>query len=60
MVRNYRVISISLDEGLLQLIDKITAGRRDCSRSNMIRLLLLRQLAQTDYLSDEEKEALKI
>jgi len=54
-----RVISLCLDEDLVALLDKVKEKRRDHSRSNTIRTLILQRLAEMSYLTDEEKKALR-
>jgi len=53
-----KVISVCLDEGLIELLDKVKESRRDQSRSNTIRTLLLQQFAEMSFLTNEEKKAL--
>lgn len=53
-----KVVSVCLPEDLVQLIDDIKVKRRDPSRSNTIRLLLLEKLAEMSLLPDEDKKAL--
>jgi len=53
-----KVISLCLDESLIDLLDKVKDKRRDHSRSNTIRTLLLQQLAEMSFLTNEEKKAL--
>ncbi|MDI6847229.1 MAG: hypothetical protein QMD23_03760 [Candidatus Bathyarchaeia archaeon] len=55
-----KVISLCLDEGLIVLLDKVKEKRRDHSRSNTIRTLILQRLAEMSFLTDEEKKALEV
>ena len=55
-----KVISLCLDENLVALLDKIKERRRDNSRSNTIRTLILQRLAEMSFLTDEEKKALEV
>jgi metal-responsive CopG/Arc/MetJ family transcriptional regulator len=55
-----RVVSLCLDESLVALLDKVKETRRDYSRSNTIRTLILERLAEMSYLTDEEKKALGV
>ena len=55
-----RTVSISLPGNLLQLIDEIKEKRRDPTRSDTIRVLLLKALADMSFLSKDEKKALGI
>jgi len=55
-----RTASFSLPESLLRLIEKVGQKRRDPTRSDTVRILLLQALATMDYISDSEKKALGI
>jgi len=55
-----RTVSISLPGNLLQLIDEVKEKRRDPTRSDTIRVLLLKALADMSFLSKDEKKALGI
>jgi metal-responsive CopG/Arc/MetJ family transcriptional regulator len=55
-----KVISLCLDENLVALLDKIKERRRDNSRSNTIRTLILQRLAEMSFLTEEEKKALEV
>jgi metal-responsive CopG/Arc/MetJ family transcriptional regulator len=55
-----KVISVCLDKNLIDLLDKVKERRRDQSRSNTIRTLVLQQLAEMSFLTDEEKKALGV
>mgnify|MGYP001063582467 CR=1 FL=1 len=55
-----RTASFSLPESLLKLIDKVGDKRRDPTRSDTVRVLLLQALATMSYLPDSEKKALGI
>jgi len=53
-----KVISVCLPEDIVVIIDRVKVKRRDPSRSNTIRLLLLERLAEMSLLPDEDKKAL--
>ena len=55
-----RTASFSLPESLLRLIEKVRQKRRDPTRSDTVRVLLLQALATMSYLPDSEKKALGI
>ena len=55
-----RTISISLPQSLIELIDKTRDHRGDPTRSDTVRVLLLRALADMSLVSDETKKALGI
>jgi metal-responsive CopG/Arc/MetJ family transcriptional regulator len=52
--------TLSLPESLLQLIEQVRRKRRDPTRSDTVRVLLLQALAAMNYVSDSEKKALGI
>jgi len=52
--------TFSLPKSLVELIDKVRSKRRDPTRSDTVRLLLLQALAAMSYISDGEKKALGI
>ena len=52
--------TFSLPESLVELIDKVRSKRRDPTRSDTVRLLLLQALAAMSYMSNAEKKALGI
>lgn len=53
-----KVISVCLDMGLKDLLDKVKDSRPYHSRSNTIRTLLLERLAEMGLLAEERKKAL--
>jgi len=53
-----RTASFSLPESLLRLIERVGQKRRDPTRSDTVRVLLLQALASMSYLPDSEKKAL--
>jgi metal-responsive CopG/Arc/MetJ family transcriptional regulator len=55
-----RAITFSLPESILELIDEIRRKRRDPTRSDTVRVLLLQALAAMSYISASEKKALGI
>ena len=59
-MKNIRVIPLCIDEKTLALIDGLKQKRKDHSRSNVIRTLVLERLAELSFLSDEEKKAFGI
>jgi metal-responsive CopG/Arc/MetJ family transcriptional regulator len=52
--------TFSLPESVLQLIDEVRLKRRDPTRSDTVRVLLLQALAAMSYLPRSEKKALGI
>lgn len=50
--------TFSLPESVLQLVDDVKGKRRDPTRSDTVRILLLHGLAALGYLSASEKKAL--
>lgn len=55
-----KTVSLSLPTALLVLIDNVKEKRKDPTRSDTVRLLLLKALASMSYLSVEEKKALGV
>jgi metal-responsive CopG/Arc/MetJ family transcriptional regulator len=53
-------ITISLPQSLVALVEKLQEVRRDPTRSDTVRVLLLQALAAMSYLPDSEKKALGI
>ena len=53
-------ITISLPQSLVALVEKLQDARRDPTRSDTVRLLLLQALAVMSYLPESEKKALGI
>jgi metal-responsive CopG/Arc/MetJ family transcriptional regulator len=53
-------ITISLPQSLVALVETLQEDRRDPTRSDTVRLLLLQALATMSYLPDSEKKALGI
>jgi metal-responsive CopG/Arc/MetJ family transcriptional regulator len=53
-------ITISLPQSLVALVENLQEARRDPTRSDTVRLLLLQALAAMSYLPDCEKKALGI
>ena len=50
--------TFSLPESVLKLVEDVKRRRRDPTRSDTVRVLLLQALAAMSYLSDSEKKAL--
>lgn len=59
MDRN-RTISVSLPESLISIIEKTKEKRQDPTRSDTVRILILRALAEMALLPEETKAALGI
>lgn len=55
-----RTISVSLPESLVKLIDETKEKRRDPTRSDTVRVLLLRALAELSLIPEESKKALGV
>ena len=55
-----RAATFSLPDSILKLIEKVGRERRDPTRSDTVRVLLLQALAVMSYLPDSEKKALGI
>jgi len=53
-------VTFSLPESLLRLVDDVRRKRRDPTRSDTVRVLLLQALAAMSYLSQSQKKALGI
>jgi metal-responsive CopG/Arc/MetJ family transcriptional regulator len=53
-------VTFSLPESVLRLLDDVRRKRRDPTRSDTVRVLLLQALAAMSYLPDSEKKALGI
>lgn len=58
--RRYRSVNISLSDELSALIEEIRARRRDPCRSDTVRYLILRALADMGYLEPEVRKALGV
>jgi metal-responsive CopG/Arc/MetJ family transcriptional regulator len=52
--------TFSLPESLLTLIERVREKRRDPTRSDTVRVLLLQALAAMSYLAGSEKKALGV
>ena len=50
--------SISLPTRLWRILERLQKDRMDAALSSTVKSLLLAQLAEMNYLSDEEKKAL--
>jgi len=50
--------TVWLPEDLLELLDKVKADRRDPTRSDTVRFLILKALAEMGFLPVETKRAL--
>lgn len=55
-----KATTFSLPESILDLIEEVRRKRRDPTRSDTVRVLLLQALAAMSYLPDSEKKALGI
>jgi hypothetical protein len=55
-MKNIRVIPLCIDE-TLSLIEALKQKRKDHSRSNVIRTLILERLAELSFLTEDEKKA---
>jgi metal-responsive CopG/Arc/MetJ family transcriptional regulator len=53
-------VTLSLPQSLLELIERVRVKRRDPTRSDTVRVLLLQALGSMDYLPGSEKRALGI
>lgn len=51
-------VTLSLPESLLRLVERVRTARRDPTRSDTVRVLLLQALATMGYISTSEKKAL--
>jgi metal-responsive CopG/Arc/MetJ family transcriptional regulator len=52
--------TFSLPQSLLELIEVVKRKRRDPTRSDTVRVLLLQALAEMDFIPKSEKKALGI
>jgi len=55
-----RAATFSLPDSILELIEEVKRKRRDPTRSDTVRVLLLQALAAMSYLPESEKKALGI
>jgi metal-responsive CopG/Arc/MetJ family transcriptional regulator len=55
-----KAATFSLPESVLKLVDDVKRRRRDPTRSDTVRVLLLQALAAMSYLPDSEKKALGV
>jgi len=55
-----KATTFSLPESLVRLVDRVREDRRDPTRSDTVRLLLLQALGSMSYLRPSEKKALGI
>ena len=55
-----KAVTFSLPESLLKLIERVREKRRDPTRSDTVRVLLLQALGSMDYLPGSEKKALGV
>jgi metal-responsive CopG/Arc/MetJ family transcriptional regulator len=55
-----KAATFSLPESLLGLIEQVKKKRRDPTRSDTVRVLLLQALAAMSYLAGSEKKALGV
>jgi metal-responsive CopG/Arc/MetJ family transcriptional regulator len=55
-----KAATFSLPTTLLRLLDDIKTKRRDPTRSDTVRVLLLQALAEMNYLPESQKKALGI
>jgi len=53
-----KAATVSLPKSLLDLIEEVRRERRDPTRSDTVRVLLLQALASMSFLSESEKKAL--
>jgi len=53
-------VTFSLPQSLLELIERVREKRRDPTRSDTVRVLLLQALGSMDYLPGSEKKALGV
>lgn len=53
-----KAATFSLPESLLKLVEQVQEDRRDPTRSDTVRLLLLQALGSMSYLRPSEKKAL--
>jgi metal-responsive CopG/Arc/MetJ family transcriptional regulator len=59
-LRLNKATTLSFPKSLLRLIDKVGRKRRDPTRSDTVRVLILRGLAEMGYLPSSEKKALGV
>jgi metal-responsive CopG/Arc/MetJ family transcriptional regulator len=52
--------TIWLPEDLVQILDKVKLARKDPTRSDTVRFLVLKALAEMSFLPDETKKALGV
>lgn len=55
-----KAATFSLPESILKLIEDVRRKRRDPTRSDTVRVLLLQALGAMSYISNSEKKALGI
>jgi hypothetical protein len=55
-----RPATFSLPESVLRLLEKVKEERRDPTRSDTVRILLLQALGAMSYLPQSQKKALRI
>nr|MDO8135786.1 ribbon-helix-helix protein, CopG family [Candidatus Njordarchaeum guaymaensis] len=55
-----KAATVSLPESILKLVEELRRKRRDPTRSDTVRVLLLQALAAMSYISNSEKKALGI
>lgn len=55
-----KAATFSLPESVLKLLDQVRESRRDPTRSDTVRVLLLQALAAMEYLPPSQKKALGI
>lgn len=60
VVEMNRSTTLSLPDSLLRLIDEVRRKRRDPTRSDTVRVLILQALAAMSYLPSSEKKALGV
>ena len=58
MLETNKTVTFSLPEELLELVEKVRRARKDPTRSDTVRFLLLHALASMSFLSSEAKRAL--
>ena len=52
--------TVWLPKDVIEIVDKLKEARRDPTRSDTVRFLLLKALAEMSFLPDETKKALGI
>jgi len=55
-----KVTTVWLPEDLVELLDKVKEFRRDPTRSDTVRFLILKALAEMSFLPDQTKKALGV